>query len=196
MVFGLALVLALVVGVASTALSATGGNFILGQNNAADVLTRLTGNVNGSAMQIVNNNPDANDSALNLSVQAGEAPMRVNSGTVVTNLNADKLDGNHSSAFAPASSAPLWAHINSDGTLVRGNGVDFSGRFGTGHYFVNFNRDVSFCGYVATTTDAYAGTTGTLQGASYGQPGEVTVYTIVGSTGARADLPFHLVVTC
>ena len=58
------------------------------------------------------------------------------------------------------------------------------------------HRDVSFCGYVATTTDTYAGTTGTVQGASYGFPREVTVYTIVGNTGARADLPFHLVVAC
>ena len=36
MVFGLALVLALILGVATTALSATGGNFLLGQRNVAD----------------------------------------------------------------------------------------------------------------------------------------------------------------
>ncbi len=88
--------------------------------------------------------------------------MRVNSSTKVNNLSADKLDGKDSSEIG----RELWAHVNSDGTLVRGNGVQSSGRFGTGHYYVSFNRDVSFCGYVATTTDAYAGPTGTVQGAS------------------------------
>jgi hypothetical protein len=99
MVFGLALVLALIVGVSSMAFGADGGNFILGENNAATALTRLTGNVNGSAMQVVNNNADPNDTALNLSVQSGEAPMRVNSAAKVTNLNSDKVDGQEASAF-------------------------------------------------------------------------------------------------
>lgn len=60
--------------------------------------------------------------------------------------------------------------------------------------FVQFNRDVSFCGYVATTTDGYAGPTGTVQGAAYGYPQEVFVYTVAGTN--RVDLPFHVVVTC
>ena len=38
-VFGLALVLALVVGITSTAFGATGGNFILGRGNVADAIT-------------------------------------------------------------------------------------------------------------------------------------------------------------
>jgi hypothetical protein len=36
-----------------------------------------------------------------------------------------------------------------------------------GYYFVEFDRAVSFCGYVATT-DGYAGPNGTVQGAAYG----------------------------
>lgn len=96
---GLAVILALVFGAASMALGASGQPFILGQNNAADALSRLTGNVNGSAMQVVNNHPDANDSALSLSVQTGEAPMRVNSQTKVANLNADKVDGMDANSF-------------------------------------------------------------------------------------------------
>lgn len=96
---GLAVILALVFGAASMALGASGQPFILGKNNAADALSRLTGNVNGSAMQVVNNNPDANDTALNLSVQSGEAPMRVNSDTKVTNLNADHVDGMDANSF-------------------------------------------------------------------------------------------------
>lgn len=72
---GLAVILALLFGVASTAFGANGGNFILGSlNNTATALTKLTGNVNGSAMQIVNNNTGTNDNALNLSVQPGRLP--------------------------------------------------------------------------------------------------------------------------
>jgi hypothetical protein len=100
---GLAVILAVLLGLASTAFGATGGNFILGRNNAADALTRLTANVNGSAMQIVNNtSPDANDTALHLRVQSGEAPMSVNSDGKVTDLNADQLDGQDSTAFSLA----------------------------------------------------------------------------------------------
>ncbi len=88
-VVGLAIMLALVLGVATTAFGANGNNFILGSiNNAATAITKLTGNVNGPAMQVVNNNADANDTALDLRVQSGEAPMRVNSRTRVANLNA------------------------------------------------------------------------------------------------------------
>jgi hypothetical protein len=46
---GLAVILALVLGVASVALGANGGNFILGQNNTASLLTKLTGQVPGGA---------------------------------------------------------------------------------------------------------------------------------------------------
>jgi hypothetical protein len=107
MVFGLALVLGLLFGAASMAFGANGGNFILGQNNTATLLTKLTGNVNGAAMQVVNNNADANDTALSLSVQAGEAPMRVNSSTQVSNLNADFVDGRSASSFVANSTYRL-----------------------------------------------------------------------------------------
>jgi len=98
MVFGLALVLALIVGVANAAFGANGGNFILGQNNVATLLTRLAGaeGVNGAMFEVQNNNVDANDTALSLKVQEGEAPMKVNSDETVDNLtadNADKLGG-------------------------------------------------------------------------------------------------------
>ena len=88
MVFGLALVLALVVGAASMAFGANGQSFLLGKWNAATALTGLSGNVNGAAMQVANSNAGADDTALSLSVQAGEAPMRVNSKARVAHLNA------------------------------------------------------------------------------------------------------------
>jgi hypothetical protein len=95
MVFGLALVLALVLGVAGMAFGANGQNFILGKlNNAATSVTGLVGTVDGgAALRVTNPNSGTNDTALDLRVQAGEAPMRVNSAAKVANLNADKLDG-------------------------------------------------------------------------------------------------------
>jgi hypothetical protein len=101
MVFGLALVLALVLGVASMALGANGQAWILGQANVATAITSLggTGGVNGPMVRITNNDADANDTALDLRVQSGEAPMRVNSATKVASLNADRLDGKDFGAF-------------------------------------------------------------------------------------------------
>jgi hypothetical protein len=186
-------VVALMLAMVTPALAATGGNFILGTANTATNpsgkatgITQLKATIANPAMKLINTSASAGATALNLTTASNKPPMTVNSATKVDNLNADTVDGRN---------APLWAHVNSDGALVRGDGVDFSGRFSTGFYLVNFNRDVAFCGYVATTTDGYAGTTGTVQGAAHGYPGEVWVYT-VDSTAARVDLPFHLVVTC
>ena len=90
---GAVVTLALVLGAASVALGANGGNLLLGQTNVASALTRLTGSVPGAQMEVQNNDPGANDTALSLKVQPGEPPMKVLSGAKVENLNADELDG-------------------------------------------------------------------------------------------------------
>ncbi len=92
---GLAVILALTVGVAGAAFGANGGNFILGQTNAATAITKLAGSagVAGPSLQIDNNSTDAAATALDLQVEPGKAPMKVNSGAQVANLNADKVDG-------------------------------------------------------------------------------------------------------
>jgi hypothetical protein len=117
MVFGLALVMALVVGAASTAWSATGGNFILGKGNAADTVTRLAGaaGVDGPMLKHINKNADPNDTALDLRVQAGEAPMRVNSDTKVADLNADKVDGKDSTEFLASECRPGFTAFSEGG---------------------------------------------------------------------------------
>jgi hypothetical protein len=100
MVFGLALVLALILGVASAALSATGGNFILGKANEATTTSRLTASIAGPALTLVNQSTDAAATALNLNVASGKAPLRVNAAAgTATNLSADKLDGKDASDF-------------------------------------------------------------------------------------------------
>jgi hypothetical protein len=106
-VVGLAMVLALVFGVATTALGATGGNFILGKANVAGAVSKLTASVSGSALQIVNNGAGT---ALDLRVGSSTtapadktaAPMKVDSQARVANLNADRLDGKDSTAFLTA----------------------------------------------------------------------------------------------
>ncbi len=125
---GLAMMLALTVGAASTALGASGGNFILGQNNVANALTRLTGNVNGSTLQVANTNPGADDTALTLSVPEGETPMRVSSDARVANLNADELDNRSAGDFLPSRTYIVFTQVTGPGgggTERQGASCDF-----------------------------------------------------------------------
>lgn len=91
---GLAVILALITGVATAAFGANNGNFILGQTNVATLITRLAGpeGVNGVMFEVQNNNAGVNDTALSLKVQPGEPPMKVNSSQTVANLTADDAD--------------------------------------------------------------------------------------------------------
>ncbi len=193
MVFGLALVLALVFGVATMAFAANGNNFVLGVlNNSASAITKLTGNVSGGpALQVQNANTAAGSKALQLGVAAGKAPLTVNATAgKATNLNSDKLDGLEPSQIGHE----VFAVVNADGTIRRGRGVSSftSRRLGAGHYLVSFNRDVRECAYVATTTDFFATQTGVVQSFHIN---DVEVFT-VDSAGTRVDLPFHLIVAC
>jgi hypothetical protein len=150
-VVALAIVLALVVGLASAAFGANGQAWILGQSNVATAITKLAGaaGVDGPILQLKNNNADANDTALDLRVQSGEAPMRVNSTTMVTNLNADKVNGQDAEAIKP-----LLADVLADGTLdntfANSRGAVSAERLGTGIYEVTFDRDVHNCVRVGT----------------------------------------------
>ncbi len=100
---GLAVVLALVLGLASAALGTTGGNFILGKANGATTVSKLTANIAGPALNLVNNSTAAAATALNITVTSGKAPLKVNAAAgKATNLNSDKLDGKDSSQFLGA----------------------------------------------------------------------------------------------
>jgi hypothetical protein len=107
---GLAVVLALMFGVAATALAGTGvgATFNLGRTNTVDAISRLVGST-ASSMLLVDNNGVG--TALDLRVGSATtpaaektvAPMKVDSQAKVANLNADELDGRDESAFLPAS---------------------------------------------------------------------------------------------
>jgi hypothetical protein len=97
---GLAVALAVVLGVATTALAALPGDpFRLGQTNGIDAMSTLVGNVAGPMLTLDNSSTGAGATALDLRVEAGMPPMKVNSGAKVANLNADSLDGKDSMAL-------------------------------------------------------------------------------------------------
>jgi len=206
---GLAVILALVMGVASAAFGANNGNFILGKTNVATLITRLAGSngVDGAMFEVQNNNSGTNDTALSLKVQAGEAPMMVNdTAGKATNLNADKLDGADSAAYqkrvsgeCPAGESirviaadgsttcepddeVLGAVVRRDGTLARGKGALSATQFGvdSGTYGVRFDRDVTSCVYTATI--GLSAVQDSPTGTS--PPGEITVAPLSEASGA------------
>jgi hypothetical protein len=102
---GLAIALALVLGVATMALAAVPGDpFKLGQVNTINAITQLVGDRNGPMLLVDNDSTGDGASALNLQVDWDNSPIKVsaNSGTA-TNLSADKLDGKDQRAFADVS---------------------------------------------------------------------------------------------
>jgi hypothetical protein len=91
---------ALSVALGGTTYAATGGNFILGQSNSATSTTALSAGPTGPAFKATNT---STGTAGSFNVAAGHPPLTVNSGTKVTNLNADKLDGLDSTSFVSSS---------------------------------------------------------------------------------------------
>lgn len=186
----LTVMVALTLAIVTPAMAATGGNFILGKINSATTFSRLTANVAGPAMQIFNTNTAGNARALDLVVDAGNPPMTVNSTAgKALNLNADKVDG---------SDAPLWAIVDSNGTLVRSKGATGAhlhtpGLLGV--YDVDFEKDVSACAVTATPVDdAISSSTSTS-----GLPNTVIVGTWdqnSAGTLVPSGSKFHVVVNC
>lgn len=97
---GVAVMLALVVGAASAALAGTGvgATFNLGRVNSVNKLSSLVGRARSPILSVTNRGIGT---ALTLRVRPGRPPMTVSSGKKVKNLNADRLDGQDSSAFLP-----------------------------------------------------------------------------------------------
>jgi hypothetical protein len=110
MVLGLALVMALVLGVASVALAGTGvgDTFNLGQQNTVNKISSLIGSASSAMLKIDNNGAGP---ALALQVKPGEQPMTVNSDRMVARLNADKLDGKDSTDLLPGGTLPRGSTI-------------------------------------------------------------------------------------
>jgi hypothetical protein len=127
---GLAVILALVLGVATAALGANGDFFRVGQSNFASAVSVLDKSGAGPALRLL--------------VDSG-APLAVNSSTKVSNLNADRLDGKHATQIgvnglqevvvvsASNSDSPKSAQASCPaGKRVVGTGYDiFGGKSGS-----------------------------------------------------------------
>jgi hypothetical protein len=105
-VMGVVVMLALTVGLASTALAGTGigDPFNLGKTNTVNAISSLVGSVAGPSLKIDNNSTGVGATALRLEVEPGKPPMSVNSTTEVQGLNVDSLDSKNSSDFLQESS--------------------------------------------------------------------------------------------
>jgi hypothetical protein len=123
---GLAVILAVVFGAATTALAHSGVDtklFHLGHSNSATTPTSLVSTLADAAQSALIVNNRSGGAALELRVGNATtpandvAPMKVNSNKVVTNLNADKVDGRESSSFANVAHAHAGEEITS-GTVA------------------------------------------------------------------------------
>jgi len=99
----LTVVVALTLATLTPAFAGTGVGavFNIGATNTVNALTYLKGSVNQATLVLNNTNIGSAATALDLRVASGKPPMKVNSPTRVTNLNADKLDGKSSEDLMP-----------------------------------------------------------------------------------------------
>ncbi len=147
-VVGLAIMLALVFGFATTAIGATGGNFLLGQRNVADVISTLVKKGPGPALSLV--------------VEANQPPLKVNSSAKVANLNADKLDGKDFGAFdattlinGPGPLPKEYTYTSKGGTLLLwASGSGFRGT-GSSQKEGNIGMSVIVDGHLETVANVY-----------------------------------------
>ena len=171
---GLAVILALVVGVVSRATAHDGfaGLFHLGHNNPVGALSTLTKSGKGPA--------------LSLKVDSGP-PLAVNSSAKVAKLNADEVDGRD---------ATMWAKVAANGNATSSYGVTASSKTPMeGSYRVQFIRDPSQCATTATIAADGQGGDVYASGGILTEPNAVLVETF-DSRGLRADRPFSLAVFC
>ena len=139
---GLAVIVALILGLTTAALAGTGvgDTFNLGRLNTVNQISRLVGSTDAPMLRVDNNSAGTHATALDLRVESGHTPMKVDSTTKVANLNADKLDGKDSSEIGLHSLERVYATsaLNSDspkrvspncpsGKVIVGTGASISG---------------------------------------------------------------------
>jgi hypothetical protein len=167
---GLAVILALTVGLAYAALVGTGvgATFNLGKTNTVNVLSSLVGNVAGPALKVDNNSTGFGATALRLEVEPGKPPMSVNSTTEVQGLIVDSLDGMTSSAFLQESterddffSGRIYTEIGNGVTLAAGQSAFATARCDSGDAALSGGYNFGFGNHssvfnVGTSGDAFS----------------------------------------
>ena len=170
-IVGLAVLFAAVLGLASAALAGTGvgATFNLGKINTVNRLSQLVGSTDNAMLRVDNNNKGTGATALTLQVEPGHAPMRVNSGTAVDNLNADQVDGQDVNQIgvnglqrveveSPTnSSSPKQITASCpEGKVLVGTGFDvFGGKSGSSNEFTHVIMDFAIPGNASVTVAAY-----------------------------------------
>lgn len=91
-----------------------------------------------------------------------------------------------------------WAVVDTDGTLVRKQNAKSATKLGTGSYEVVFNSTLNHCSFLATpSTPGISGAPTGFIGLSPRSGNNRAVFILTkDTTGANADLAFHLLVTC
>jgi hypothetical protein len=141
---------------------------------------------------------------LDLKQMVDKPPFVTNGTAVVTNLNADKVDGKNADDFAPktaltdyvAKNSLLFAAVAADGTIGANRGVPSGGKAavstagGDVAFTVPMAGDVSACAYTASPTAAGLGVPPVVA------PGSDKSTVVVTEPGASTAVGFHLQVTC
>ena len=191
MVFGLALVLALVLGMATMALAAVPGDpFKLGKINSINRVSTLVGSVAGPLLKVDNNGGGA---ALRLEANTNRPPLTVNADAgKAPNLNADKIDGMEASALLPGGDLPRGrtvqgSYVISDKVPANSSGIDASAiSFG---YKLASTPTVRFIVPVQTPPPECPGTVDSPEAA----PGYLCVYEVERRNVADGSPYFHYV---
>jgi hypothetical protein len=128
-VLGSVVSLAMLTATAAFAGGGVGAIFNLGQVNAVNGQSRLTGSTGGaSQLAVVNTSDAAGATGIGISVANGKPPLAVNSTTKVGKFNADLLDGDDSTAFQKRVS-PLCDNGTAITKIGPNGGVDCSTAF-------------------------------------------------------------------
>ena len=103
--------------------SGVGDTFNLGKSNTVNRICKLVGRTVNAMLRVDNDSDGTDATALDLRVEPGHAPMRVDYSTAVTNLNADFVDGRNASSFVANSTYRLGQGQERAGTLESGGKV-------------------------------------------------------------------------
>jgi hypothetical protein len=105
----------------------------------------------------------------------------------------DKVDD-----AAVADGLSRHAVVNPDGTLARGRGTTSSTKSAVGQYQVVFDGAVTNCALSATLADPATGAppSGEIAAGLVSSNANAVQVETRDSTGATADRPFHLIVSC
>ena len=126
----LGLTTVLVVGIDCAGYAATGHSLLLGKANRANKQTTITRTTSGPVLSLKGGS-------------SADAPLAVTGTGLVTNLNADKLDGLDASAFARAGSAQEKAYLVEKTITVPTSDVTFSLPVPDGTYEVSYSAAVA-----------------------------------------------------